>query len=266
MTGSPVFDFHKISFAYGRQAALFKDMSFRIHSGESVAVLGANGSGKSTLLKIMCGLCCPQSGSFKAFDRIITGADLEDDSFSKQYHARVGFLFQNTQVQMLTTRVWDEIAYGPLQLPLSRSEIQRRVDDVLTFLEIGHLRDRSPYRLSGGEQKKVALASVLVLNPQVLIFDEPTNGLDPRTQSWLVSTLLKLNEQGRTLVIATHNLELAHTLCSRSLLLSEQHQIIFDGPTDHILNNHDMLHEANLIDDFYHTHHNHIHTHRYTHQ
>jgi ABC-type cobalamin/Fe3+-siderophores transport system ATPase subunit len=111
-----------------------------------------------------------------------------------------------------------------------------------------------------------ALASVLVLNPQVLIFDEPTNGLDPRTQSWLVSVLLKLNEQGRTLIIATHNLELAHTLCPRSLLLSEQHQIIFDGPTDHILNDHEMLREANLIADFYHTHHNQMHTHRYTHQ
>jgi cobalt/nickel transport system ATP-binding protein len=266
MTGSPVFDFNNMSFAYSRQAALFNNISFQIHSGESVALLGANGSGKSTLLKIMCGLCHPQSGSFQAFGRKITGADFEDDSFSKHYHARIGFLFQNTQVQVLTTRVWDEIAYGPLQLSLPRSEVQRRVDDVLAFLDIGHLRERSPYRLSGGEQKKVALASVLVLNPQVLIFDEPTNGLDPRTQSWLVSVLLKLNEQGRTLIIATHNLELAHTLCPRSLLLSEQHQIIFDGPTDHILNDHEMLREANLIADFYHTHHNQMHTHRYTHQ
>jgi len=261
-----VFDFNNVCFAYDQQATLFTNMSFRIHSGESVAVLGANGSGKSTLLKMMCGLCHPQSGSFQAFGREVTGADFEDDLFSKQYHARIGFLFQNTQVQMLTTRVWDEIAYGPLQLALSRSEVQRRVEDVLAFLDIGHLRDRSPYRLSGGEQKKVALASVLVLNPQVLIFDEPTNGLDPRTQSWLVSVLLKLNEQGRTLVIATHNLELAHTLCSRALLLSEEHQIIFDGPADHILNDHDILREANLIADFHHTHHNKIHTHRYTHQ
>lgn len=266
MTGSPVFEFDNVSFSYGRQAELFKNMSFRIHRGESVAVLGANGSGKSTLLKIMCGLCHPQSGSFRAFGREITGADFEDDGFSKEYHARIGFLFQNTQVQMLTTRVWDEIAYGPLQLPLSSSEVKGRVEDFLTFLDIGHLRDRSPHRLSGGEQKKVALASVLVLNPQVLIFDEPTNGLDPRTQSWLVNVLLKLNKQGRTLVIATHNLELAHTLCPRSLLLSEQHQILFDGPSDQILNDYDMLREANLIDDFSHTHHNQTHTHRYTHQ
>lgn len=266
MTESPVFDFNNISFAYSQQAALFNNMSFQIHRGESVAVLGANGSGKSTLLKMMCGLCSPQSGSFRAFGRKITGADLEDDYFSQQYHARVGFLFQNTQVQMLTTRVWDEIAYGPRQLSLSPSEVQRRVEDVLALLDIGHLQERSPYRLSGGEQKKVALASVLVLNPQVLIFDEPTNGLDPRTQSWLVSLLLRLNEQGRTLIIATHNLELAHTLCPRSLLLSEEHQIIFDGPTDQILYDHEMLRKANLIDDFSHTHHNQMHTHRYTHQ
>lgn len=262
----PVFELNSINYAYRKQEAVFKDFSLKIFSGESAALLGANGSGKSTLLKILAGLYYPDSGSFRAFGQTVTPACFDNDSFSKQYHARVGFLFQNTEVQILTTRVWDEIAYGPQQLFLSPLEVQQRVEDVIELLGIGSLRDRSPYRLSGGEKKKVALASVLALNPQVLIFDEPTNGLDPRTQNWLVNLLLTLNKQGRTLIIATHNLELAHTLCPRSLLLSEQHQVMFDGPTEQVLNDHEILHQANLIGEFCHTHQEYTHTHRYTHQ
>ena len=110
-----------------------------------------------------------------------------------------------------------------MQLGLPSGQARKRVEDVLEMLQISHLRERSPHRLSGGEKKKVAVASVLVMNPEVFILDEPTNGLDPKTQRWLVELLLELNRRGRTIIISTHNLDLAHALSRRSLVLSEDH-------------------------------------------
>ena len=263
--GKPLFYLSKVSFGYSSAEPIFRDLSLEIKVGERVSLLGANGSGKSTLLKILCGLIFPQQGCFKAYGQQISEKSMEGESFTREYHRKVGFIFQNSDVQLFTTRVWDEIAYGPLQMGLNQAQVRQRVEDVLDMLQIQNLRERSPHRLSGGEKKKVAVASVLVLNPEVLILDEPTSGLDPKTERWLVDLLLELNRQGRTIIVSTHNLELAHILATRSLVLSESHELICDGYTQDILANREILMAVNLIDEYCHVHGEKEHVHRYTH-
>lgn len=260
-----IFSLNKIAYTFSAGENLFRNFDLDIYRGDSISLLGANGSGKSTLLKLLCGLVFPSQGQFTAFGQEVTEEAFENDSYSKEYHRRVGFVFQNSDVQLFTNRVWDEIAFGPLQLGYSLEEVQRRVDDVIELLNINNLSDRSPYRLSGGEKKKVAFASVLVMNPEVLILDEPTNGLDPKTQRWLTGLLLELNRAGRTIITATHNLDLAHAISRRALVLSEEHQLVCDGPTHSILGDRDLLIRVNLIDEYTHIHENHEHTHRLVH-
>lgn len=262
---SEVFAFDEINFSYGGNENLFQKLSLEIAAGDSICLLGANGSGKSTLLKIFCGLAFPSSGHFRAFNQEITEEMLEDNHFSQTYHRRVGFIFQNSDAQLFTSRVWDEVAFGPLQLGIEKSEVKKRVNDVLAMLKIQHLAERSPYRLSGGEKKKVAVASALILNPEVLILDEPTNGLDPKTQRWLVELLLELNQRGRTIITSTHNLDLAHAIANRALILSEDHRLVYDGPSHPALENKQLLMSVNLIDEFCHVHGEEEHRHRYLH-
>jgi len=260
-----VFTLNGIAFSYGIGNKLFDNLNLKITGGESVCLLGANGSGKSTLLKIFCGLAFPCAGHFYAFGQEITEDLMEDDRVAQKYHRRVGFIFQNSEAQLFNTRVWDEIAYGPQQLGLSKQDISSRVEDVLNLLNLQSLAQRSPYRLSGGEKKKVAVASALILNPEVLILDEPTNGLDPKTQRWLIELLMELNKRGRTTITATHNLELAHAISKRILVLSEDHQLVFDGPSHEALTNKPLLMSVNLIDEYCHVHGEEEHKHYYVH-
>ena len=260
-----LFNLQGVGFTYGRGIEVFHNLNLEIVKGESVCLLRANGSGKSTLLKILCGLVFPDEGRFEAFDRKISEELMENDDFAQNFHRRVGFIFQNSDAQLFTTRVWDEIAFGPLQLTMSQAEVKQRVNDVIHMLNLQELQERSPYLLSGGEKKKVAVASVLVLNPEVLILDEPTNGLDPRTQRWLIDLLLALNHRGCTIITSTHNLELAHALSHRALVLSEQHQLVYDGLTSEVLSNRNLLQKVNLIDEYCHVHGEGQHVHRYVH-
>lgn len=260
-----LFSLDQVSFGYTSGAPIFSDISLDILAGEKVCLLGANGSGKSTLLKILCGLVFPSRGIFKAYNQEITEQRMENDSIAREYHRRVGFIFQNSDVQLFTTRVWDEIAYGPLQIGLTSKQVEQRVEDVLNMLQMENLSERSPHRLSGGEKKKVAVASVLALNPEVLILDEPTSGLDPKTERWLTDLLLELHRQGRTIILSTHNLELAHVLSDRCLVLSEAHELVCDAPTHDILENRELLLAVNMIDEYCHVHGEKEHIHRYTH-
>ncbi len=262
----PVFDLCNVQYSYLDGFPVLKNINLKINRGEKICILGANGSGKSTLLKILCGLIFPIVGDFTAFGEKITEEKLENDNFSKQYHKKVGFIFQDSDVQLFCGSVWDEIAFGPLQLGLSKQEVVKRVEDTIHMLKIDTLRDRAPFRLSGGEKKKVAVASVLVTNPEVLILDEPTNGLDPKSQRWLVNLLIQLNKAGKTIVTSTHNLELVQEISDRVIVFSEDHQIVADGPTHQVLDDRDLLIRVNLIDEYYHKHegeHSHYHIHNY---
>ncbi|MEG6571773.1 ABC transporter ATP-binding protein [[Clostridium] cellulosi] len=241
-----IFNLDNVSFSYQDKKALDK-ISFKIQSGEKVCILGANGCGKTTLLRILAGIAVPESGTFTAFGSKITKEYFENDRLSCEYHRRIGFIFQDSDAQLFCSTVKDEIAFGPLQYGLSIDEVNRRVYDAASLLEIENLLDRAPFFLSGGEKKKTAVAAVLAINPEVLILDEPTDGLDPKSQRFLVDLLIKLNKAGKTLITSTHNLDLVGELSDRCILFDEEHRIAADEPTEKLLKNTDLLRRVNFI-------------------
>jgi cobalt/nickel transport system ATP-binding protein len=241
-----IFVVDNLTFAYvGAQTAL-ENVSLEVRSGENLVILGANGSGKSTLLKLLDGLYFPSRGSITAFGAPLTEAALRDEQFNFAFRRRVGLVFQDADVQLFSPSVLDEIAFAPLQLGLGRAEVEERIEMALKALRIEKLRDRAPHHLSGGEKRKVALASILSLQPEVWLLDEPTTGLDPRSQSWLVDFIQEQHLAGRTVVTATHDLGLAEGIADRIYIFDEDHHLAASGAPDDILCDHDLLHRTNL--------------------
>jgi cobalt/nickel transport system ATP-binding protein len=228
-------------------------------------LLGANGSGKSTLLHLLDGLYFPTAGRITALGQALTEEALERSSFGPRFRQAVGFLFQNSEAQLFCATVEEELAFAPLQLRWPKPEIRQRLDDTLQLLEIAHLRERVPQSLSGGEKKRVALASLLVVSPSVLLLDEPTAGLDPRSQATLLDLLDQLHQAGMTCITATHDLTLVPHLADRALVLNEEHRLVADGPAADMLANTVLLHEVNLIHAHRHQHGDLIHAHPHPH-
>lgn len=239
-----------VDFSYDGNAAL-NDITLTIKKGESVALMGPNGCGKSTLLKLLNGIISPVNGEYQFDGETITKKKMQDNRFSKRFHQRVGFIFQNPETQLFCSNVYDEVAFGPRQMGLDENAVKERVEDSLELLGIGGFQDRQPYHLSEGEKRKVAIASVLAMNPDVLTLDEPLNGLDPRSQRWLVEFLQRLNDAGKTVITSTHNLDLVQELSKRAILFDESHTIVADAPTAEILQDIDLLKKVNLVDIHY---------------
>jgi len=236
---------NNLSFSYKEISAL-SNINLTIHKGESIALIGANGSGKSTLLKLINGIVFPSSGSYLFDGMEITEDSLEESKFSKIFHKRIGFVFQNSESQLFNSNVYEEIAFGPKQMGLDEEEIEIRVSDCLKLLDIEALRNRTPYNLSGGEKKRVAIASVLALNPEVLVLDEPMNGLDPRTKRFIRELMLKLNASGKTLICSTHDFEYVDGVFKRAIVFSKDHTIIRDGLYNEIIQDEKFLIENNI--------------------
>ncbi len=269
---APVYEFRDVSFAYeGNQPAL-EGINLTVRAGESLAILGANGSGKSTMLKLMDGLYFPTGGTLFAFGRPLTERALEGDAVNFDFRLRVGLLFQDSDVQLFSPTVFDEVAFGPLQTEWPREEVIRRVDAALRALRIEKLRDRPPHRLSGGEKRRVALASLLSLDPSVWLLDEPSAGLDPRSQAWLEDFMIDQVRTGKTLVTATHDLALAEVVANRICVFNEAHRLVADGTPAEILSNQELLSQCNLVHEHRHPHagagaeHSHPHWHHPSHE
>ena len=236
-----------VSYRYlGRFPAL-DAVSFSVARQEKVALLGANGCGKSTLLKVLDGLVFADAGTYHAFGAAVTEEHLEDEQFNRGFRSRIGFVFQNSDAQVFSPTVREEIAFGPLSMGMDRARVEARVGDTLAMLDIADLADRAPYQLSGGQKKRVAIASVLVMNPEVLLFDEPTAALDPRTSQWLMELIVDLNRAGKTIVLATHDLDTLDVLADRCVVFSEDHRVVAEGRPDAILADRDLLLSVNLI-------------------
>ncbi|MBF0206230.1 MAG: ATP-binding cassette domain-containing protein [Oligoflexia bacterium] len=244
--GNILLELDRVSFSYGNIGAI-KDFSLQIRKGESIVLLGANGSGKSTLLKILAGLIFAQEGTFFAFGVPITEKILINNPFSIFFRASIGMLFQNSDTQLFNPTVEEELAFGPTQLKVDEATAIRQNQEIMNMLGITHLKKRSPFELSGGEKRKVALASILAIKPEVLLLDEPTAGLDPRTETVLIDTLLAHRRSGKTSVIATHNLHFVPEVASRILIIGEDRKLLADGPAESILSNTELLLKANLI-------------------
>lgn len=247
MAVDPVFSCRDLRYSYLDRFPALDGVSLDVHAGEKVALLGANGCGKSTLLKVLDGLVFPASGTFHAFGEQVTEDTMEDEQFSRAFRSRVGFVFQNSDAQVFSPTVREEVAFGCLQLGMEQDETLARVEDVLAMLDITGLAERAPFQLSGGQKKRVAIASVLVMNPEVLLFDEPTAALDPRTQHWLAELLVELNRAGKTIVLATHDLDVLDLVADRALVFAEEHRIVATGKPAELLGDRELLTSVNLV-------------------
>jgi cobalt/nickel transport system ATP-binding protein len=230
-------DAHDLTYAYPDGTLALKGVSFHLEDGKKYALAGPNGAGKSTLLSLLCALEFPEGG----------GATVDDlpleKSNAEAIRHRVGMVFQNPDDQLFMPTVYDDVAFGLKNRKLPAEDVEARVAETLESMGIAHLRDRPPYRLSGGEKRAVALATALVMRPKFLLMDEPTAFLDPRAKRALVRTLRALPVG---MLIATHDLGFADTLADGVLILKDGRLLAQGGPE--LLKDAKLMKEA-LLDD-----------------
>ena len=225
-----------LSHVYPDGTTAVRDVSLRIIHGESVAIVGANGAGKSTLLHHLNGYLAPTSGVVRIGDYPLTKDTL------REVRRTVGMIFQDPDDQLFMPTIYDDVAFGPFNLGLPRDEVEKRVQDALDRLGIAHLKDKPPFKLSAGEKRRAAIASVLSMTPDILVLDEPTNGLDPLGRRQIIAILKKFTH---TKIIATHDLDLVLDLCPRTIVLNSG-QIRSDGLTLEIFRDDELLAECHL--------------------
>jgi cobalt/nickel transport system ATP-binding protein len=259
-----LFEIDRLTFRYEGNLAL-DGLSLSIPEASRMALLGANGSGKSTLLRVLDGLYFGSTGGVKFRGGDLTEKNLADDEFAFAFRRQVGLVFQNPDAQLFSPTVFDEVAFSPLQMRWSKADVKDRVMETLEWLQIGHLKNRAPQRLSGGEKKRVALASVLVLDPAVLLLDEPTAGLDPRSQSQLIDLLVEWGGGTKSVIIATHDLDDLQDIADRCYVL-DSGGLAAEGSPEDILADRELLQRTNLVHAHRHRHsvgamHSHAHRH-----
>lgn len=228
-------EFQHVSFAYEKGRSVIEDLSFRIGDGESVGLIGANGAGKSTVMKLMLGLL---AGEGKI---LVDGSELNRANLS-QIRRKLGFVLQNSDNQMFMPTVYEDMMFGPLNYMLSREEAERRVDAVLERLGLQALKHRHNHRISGGEKRMAAIATVLAMEPETILMDEPTSALDPYNRRIVINTIREL---GQTKLISSHDLDMILETCDRVILLSEG-RIAADGPAERVLRDRALLEAHHL--------------------
>jgi len=229
-----------IYYRYTKEWVL-KNIRFSVSKGEKIALFGVNGSGKTSLLKLLDGLLFPQKGEILFEGRQLTKQSLKDKDFRKKFRTSVGLLFQNPDIMLFNPIVYDELSFGLKQLQYKN--LDEKINYWAEKLNLTDLLDTSPVKLSGGEKQRIALASILILEPQLLLLDEPFSSLDPRATGWLIDFL---NSLDATLIMALHNIELAGEIADRIIVLSESHEIIYDGDFHYFAHDKDKLVKAGL--------------------
>lgn len=232
-----VIEAENISYDYPDGSVGVRDVSLEILQGDRVGLIGANGSGKSTLILLLAGLLKPTKGRIRIFGREVDKKNVEE------IRRRIGVVFQNPDDFLFNPTVKDELLYVPRQLDWSEEEMERVVEEYAEIFRISHVLNKPPFRLSGGEKKKVEIASVLVYRPEVLLLDEPTAYVDGKTRRLILKILEDFNG---TLVIATHELDVAERLADKFILLNLEHRIEAVGGKE-ILKNEELLEKAGVI-------------------
>jgi cobalt/nickel transport system ATP-binding protein len=248
------FELEGVRFSYPGGILGVEIGALSIQRGVCTIILGANGSGKSTLLKILDGLLFPDRGAVMAFGEPLSEKRLNEGSRQRLFRSRIGFVFQDADIQCFSPTVREELAFGPLQLGLTIDEVERRVQDALGALRLEPLADRYPYRLSGGEKKRVAIASVLTIDPEIYLLDEPTANLDPAAEGILIDLLASFTDQGKTLVIATQDLLLARHIGDRAVILGADRRLAAEGDITELLARTELLHATGLAHSHRHPH------------
>lgn len=230
-----------LNYIYHDGVHAIKDINIKIKEGEKVAIMGPNGAGKSTLFLHFNSLKEPDRGNIEV--------DGEKMVYNKkellEIRQKVGIVFQNPNDQLFAPSVEEDVAFGPMNLGLPIEEVEKRTAEALELVEMSDSKDKPPHHLSGGQQKKVAIAGIIAMRPEIMILDEPTAGLDPQGVDQILEILNKLNEEGMTIVISSHDVEMINDFADHIFVLKEG-KIIGDGTPDEIFSNHELLEKANL--------------------
>lgn len=260
-----IFELKDIYFSYLGKFPALCGVSIAVEQGQKISVIGANGSGKSTLLHILDGIIFADKGSVKFRGQELKEDSFRDENFSKNFRRSVGLVFQNPDVQLFCPTVKEDIIFGPLQLGIEKSEIKKRLEELIDIFAIKDLLDRSPHQLSIGEKRKVAIASSLIINPDLLLLDEPTAGLDPLTTRHIMDLLIRANDSGKTIITSTHDLHIVEEISDLVYVFGQDKKIIKSGLTDIILKDVNLLKATNLMHIHSHRHKDKIHIHPHLH-
>ena len=244
-----------LNYKYTSDVVALDDINFSLSRGEKVVVLGSNGSGKSTLLRILAALYFTKEGTY-----LFEGKKVEKKTLTKAFRQDVAILFQNPESMIFNPTVKDEIAFSLREFGFDN--IDQRVQEVAQKFGIEKLLDKNPLYLSGGEKQKVILAALLVYEPKLLLLDEPTAAMDPKTTGWFIDLLLELDI---TVVLATHDLSLAYEVSDRAVVIDQKHQKIYDGDIEKLYEDLELLVQANLIHKHRHKHKDFSHSHYHKH-
>jgi len=258
MATENVFECRNLYYAYRGKFPALCGIDMTVRAGERVALVGANGSGKSTLLNLLDGLQFADRGAVLFRGHELTEAAFADDAFATGFRRSVGLVFQNPDVQLFCPTVREDIAFGPLQFGMDQQTVKTLIGELAETLGIVPLLDRSPHQLSVGEKRKVSLATILISDPDVLLLDEPTAGLDPRTTTHLIDMLDAFAHAGKTVVTATHDLHILEDIADRVYVFGQDRKIAACGTPEEILADEMLLKANNLI----HVHHHHATDHR----
>ncbi|MCF6096487.1 ATP-binding cassette domain-containing protein [Thermovorax subterraneus] len=227
-----------LAFRYKDGTVALKNITINIKKGSKTAILGHNGAGKSTLLLHLNGIYLPQRGSVKVLG---VEANKENEKFLRKM---VGLVFQDPDDQVFSPTVWDDVAFGPANLGLAKEEIELRVEEALKAVEIEEYADKMPFHLSYGQRKRVAIAGVLAMKPEILVLDEPHAFLDPKSKENLYNILEKENKEGKTVIVATHDVDFAHEWADEIIVMREG-EVLSQGGTE-VLCREEIIKEAGL--------------------
>ena len=230
-----------LSYTYPDGTHALKNVNMEILKGQKVAIMGPNGAGKSTLFSHFNGLTEPKSGYLE-----IDGKKMEYDKKTLlEIRQKVGIVFQDPNDQLFAPTVKEDVAFGPMNLGLSYEEVEKRVDEALTLVGMEKFKDKTPHHLSGGQQKRVAIAGIIAMKPEIMILDEPTAGLDPQGVDKVLDILNNLNKEGMTIVISSHDIEMVNGFAEKIFVLNEG-EILASGDKNEIFSNKELLKEAHL--------------------
>lgn len=231
-----------LSFTYPDGTQALKNINIEIEKGEKVAIIGPNGAGKSTLFSHFNGLTEPTSGCVKIEDKPIS---FEKDELLLKVRQKVGIVFQDPNDQLFAPTVKEDIAFGPMNLGLSYDEVEKRVEDALKMVGMENYEDKTPHHLSGGQQKRIAIAGIIAMKPELMILDEPTAGLDPDGVEKVLNIMNQLNEEGMTLIISSHDIDMISKYADKIFVLYNG-EIIESGNKNKIFSDMELLKKAHL--------------------
>jgi len=241
---SPIISLRDVRYRYPDGNAAIDGLDLDIEQGEAVAIVGPNGAGKSTLLHLIAGLIPISDGKLTIDGKEIDKRSVDRPNELEWLRRKLGIIFQDSDVALFNSTVWNDVVFGPLHMGLPVEEVRARGNRALERLGISHLRDRAPYRLSGGEKRKVSIASVLSIEPEILLFDEPTADLDPRSRRMVVDLLKSMTAEGKTVIVATHDVNAVPDFADRIIVLKRR--VLASGDVRTILSDEDLLSASEL--------------------